>query len=453
MKFSGGYTFKNFAGTAEPVLREMPVSGKIEIQLNSGEGPAMRSLVSSGAAVRAGEALLESSGGLSGKVSSPVTGTVSELTSDTIVIDSDGSSSFSPVDGHTREPWHSSHAEVFELFSSTGCSFLAGGRFDTVDKCGAVKNIIVNAVFNGPLNRTWKPEIFGEAVVFANGLKTLGALFPNASIVVAANKRNRKYFEGAEAEVTIVSDRYPHEYPDILSRTIADKPLVSPLGEMDGSIAVIGFSEVIQISEAMTQGRPLIDRIVMIAGDGVSNAGWYRIRIGTPFADIKKELLKDDDTSWRIIRGDIFTGEGFETLEGSVMFGDSEISVIKEHAKRDMFSFVMPGFSADSYARTTVAEYLPLIPKKLDTNTHGGVRPCVQCNFCDEVCPVGIYPFLIWKHVKADMIEESFRLRPYDCVECGLCDYVCPSKIDICSSVKISKETYREIKGADDVSH
>ena len=83
------------------------------------------------------------------------------------------------------------------------------------------------------------------------------------------------------------------------------------------------------------------------------------------------------------------------------MFGDSEISVIKEHAKRDMFSFVMPGFSADSYARTTVAEYLPLIPKKLDTNTHGGVRPCVQCNFCDEVCPVGIYPFLIWKHVKA----------------------------------------------------
>ncbi|MFC1551391.1 4Fe-4S dicluster domain-containing protein [Candidatus Latescibacterota bacterium] len=453
MKFSGGYTFKNFAGTAEPVLREMPVSGTIIIPLNSGDGPAMTPAVSAGAAVRAGDVLLNSSCGVSGKVLAPVSGTISEMNSDNIVIKSDGTTVFAPVDGHSREPWHSTHDEVFGLYCSTGCSLLGGGRFDTAEKCNAVKNIIVNAAFNGPLNRTWTPGIFGEAGVFANGVKTLGTLFPNAAVTVAVNKRNSSFFNGSDAKVKIVSDRYPQENPGILSRTIADKSLVSPLGEIDGSVAVMGFSDVIQISETMTQGRPLIDRIVMIAGDGVSNPGWYRVRIGTPFADIGRKLVKQgEDTPWRIIRGDIFTGEGLEEMTGSVMFGDSEISVIEEHASRDLFSFVMPGFRADSYARTTVTEYLPLFPKKLDTNVHGGVRPCVQCNFCDEVCPVGIYPFLIWKHVEADLIEESFRLRPYDCVECGLCDYVCPSKIDIMSSVKKSKETYSEIKGADDVS-
>jgi Na+-transporting NADH:ubiquinone oxidoreductase subunit A len=93
------------------------------------------------------------------------------------------------------------------------------------------------------------------------------------------------------------------------------------------------------------------------------------------------------------------------------------------------------------------------IPKKLDAGVHGGVSPCVQCNFCDEVCPVDIYPFLIWKHVGVEAVEECFRLRPFDCVECGLCDYVCPSKIDIMQSVKRAKEEYRKMRRDDAVSH
>ncbi|MFC1650467.1 4Fe-4S dicluster domain-containing protein [Candidatus Latescibacterota bacterium] len=457
MKFRGGYTFKNFEGASEPVLREITAPGRIVIPLSFGDGLILTPSVSAGETVRAGDPLLASSGG---NVSAPVSGTVSEINPDTIVIESDGfsgNSAFSPVDGHSREPWHLERAEIFDLFRSTGCSFLAGGRFDTLERCGSVKDIIVNAVHNAPLNRTWTPEVFGEPDVFPNGLKVLRALFGDAVITIAANKRNRGYFESPEiresANTAVVSDRYPQEHPEILSRTIVDKPLISPLGKPDESVAVVDFTDVIQISETMTQGRPLIDRIVMIAGAGVSNPGWYRVRIGTQFEDILSGLLKSDaDTSWRIIRGDIFTGRGLEAPEGSVMFGDSEISVIKEHASRDLFSFMMPGFAADSYSRTTVAEYLPLFPKKLETNVHGGVRPCVQCNYCDEVCPADIYPFLIWKHVEADLVEESFRLRPYDCVECGLCDYVCPSKIDIMSSVKISKEKYCEIKGADDVS-
>ncbi len=111
-----------------------------------------------------------------------------------------------------------------------------------------------------------------------------------------------------------------------------------------------------------------------------------------------------------------------------------------------------PGFAWDSYTKATAAEYIPFLPKRLDSNLHGGERPCVQCNACDEVCPVDIYPFLIWKHVMAENTEESFRFRPYDCIGCGLCDYVCPSKINISPAVRQAAELYRETRRADEVT-
>ncbi len=62
---------------------------------------------------------------------------------------------------------------------------------------------------------------------------------------------------------------------------------------------------------------------------------------------------------------------------------------------------------------------------------HGEGRPCISCNYCEEVCPAGIMPHLIHKHLYADDIEEADATRVDLCVECGLCSYVCPSKIDL----------------------
>jgi Na+-transporting NADH:ubiquinone oxidoreductase subunit A len=175
----------------------------------------------------------------------------------------------------------------------------------------------------------------------------------------------------------------------------------------------------------------------------VSKPGWYRIRIGAPLAHLSRHLLKADEYGpWRIIRGGILTGTGISSPDEAVRLSDSEITVIREHASRDLYRFLNPGFEYDSYARVTMSTWLPLLRRRLDSSVHGGVRPCVQCNFCDEVCPVGIYPHLIWKQVAAGLVEETFRLKPHRCVACGLCDYVCPSKIDISRAVRSARAEY-----------
>lgn len=442
MAFTGGYTFKHFEGAAEPVLRDIPLPERITVSFRDMAPIPRRLLVSEGAFIRAGEPLF-TEGDDECVFPSPVGGAVEKAGDEGIAVRSDGDPSCIPVNGHPRAPWHMDRASALKVFRTSGCALLFDGRFVDTAALDSIRHIIVNAVHNAPLDREWKPNAFGDTVLFLDGIRTLKTLFPGSDITIATNRRNRVFFETPEiaehAVLRITSDRYPQEFPDLLSRDIHG---VKP-GTLDPSILVVPLEEIIQASECMTRGKPLIDRIVLVAGPGVSKPGWYRIRIGTPFAHISRHLLKAEEFGqWRIIRGGIFTGRGVSSPEEVLRCFDHEITVIREHASRDLFRFLNPGFAYDSYARVTMSTWLPILKRRLDTSVHGGVRPCVQCNFCDEVCPVGIYPHLIWKLVSAGFVEESFRLRPHHCVGCGLCDYVCPSKIDISRAVRSARAEY-----------
>jgi Na+-transporting NADH:ubiquinone oxidoreductase subunit NqrA len=189
---------------------------------------------------------------------------------------------------------------------------------------------------------------------------------------------------------------------------------------------------------------------MLVAGPGVSRPGWYRIRIGATFEEMAQRLLKSENgVKWRIIRGDLFTGEGIAGGSASVSPFDTEINVIGENDERELWRFMRPGFRYDSYPIATVADVVPILSKQLDSSLHGGVRPCVQCNYCDEVCPVGIYPHLIWKLMQINEAAETFRYRPFDCVGCGLCDYVCPSKISLSVTVTKAAAEYRNTRRSD----
>ena len=454
MAFKGGYIFSRFEGVAEPTVIEADLPGAVTLPLMTSNGTILEPVAGEGDTINAGEPILRATDGTPAALPAPVNGKITSVDETTITVESDGANSVTPVSGHTREPWHLDRGGLFELFMTSGCSFLLENTFASPEECEKVDAIVINAVHNGPLDQKWIPEISGDTELLSAGLKTLKALFPNAKMTIAINKRNRRSFESADisalADVKIMSDKYPQEHPAPLVRDTFGRSLESADCESDPSVIVLSHCDTVQLAETMTRGKALIDRIVMIAGPGVSKPAWYRVRIGTSINDLKRTVLKADEFGpWRIIRGSVMTGTGLESLDAPVTLQDTAVSVINDKAERALFGFLMPGFNADSYSKSTAAEYIPVLPKKLETNVHGGLRPCVQCNYCDEVCPVGIYPFLIWKHVKADKVEECFRLRPNDCIECGLCDYVCPSKIEILAGVKIAKNAYCEQRRAD----
>jgi len=411
-----------------------------------------------GETVSTGEFLLSSEKSASINFPSPINGTVAEITDEYIELSGNGTAPYSRHPDHTRAPWHLDRDEAFSRFAASGGLLLFNGAVVSPEDAAAVRTIIVNAVHNGPLDNAWKPGVTGGTREFANGLRTVETLFPDAAKVIGVNAGNAGFYSAADiaerANLAVLSDKYPQEHEQLIVRDTVGTALVAPDGVRDRSILVLSHFDVIQAGEILTAGRPLIDRIVMVAGQGVSRPGWYRIRIGTPLAEIRRTLLKSDEQGpWRIIRGSVFEGTAVEDIDGAFTEpSDTAVSVIREEATRTLFRFMLPMFAQDSYPVVTAAKALPFLPKRLDTNIHGGVRPCVQCNYCDEVCPVGIYPHLIWKHVTADSVEQCFRFRPFDCVGCGLCDYVCPSKIAISGAVAEASTAYRNTRKTDEAA-
>jgi Na+-translocating ferredoxin:NAD+ oxidoreductase subunit C len=431
----GGYLFRRFEGAAKSVLIELPVPEHISIPLDHSLIGSCVPAVKDGDTVRAGETLLSGPDG-SWSMTAPLSGTVSLAGDGVLRIEGNRSPGFVPVPGHVREPWLLGREELFGQFARTGAGLLFGNRFRVAADCDAIRRIVINTVQTSPLNNGWSPELYGAQDLASRGLKILHALFPSAELILTATRKKADVVlpENATASVRILSDKFPQEHPSLIAREICS-------GAAAETLLVCEYTDIVQLAETLCLGRPLIDRIVCIAGPGVSRPAWYRVRIGTSIEDIVKKVGKDAEFGpWRVIWGNPLSGKAAESAGEPLMFGTREISIISNRAERKLMAFLSPGFTADSYTRSTVSAILPLFPRTVETATHGGVRPCVQCNFCDEVCPMGLYPFLIWKYMNIDKPGETARLQPERCIECGLCDYVCPSKIAVVDSVRRARE-------------
>jgi len=168
-------------------------------------------------------------------------------------------------------------------------------------------------------------------------------------------------------------------------------------------------------------------------------------------------LVKDIAEKWgapdkeiRFIFGNVLVGDQV-TLETPVGREVGAIAALEENRKRRFLFFLRPGFSCDSKARVFVSNWLPFLPRHLDTSINGEHRPCIQCSYCEDVCPRPLLPHLLQKYCthqaidKAtqkpfyDMLEDAKNLRLMGCIECGLCTYVCPSKLPIMTDIQKGK--------------
>ena len=138
------------------------------------------------------------------------------------------------------------------------------------------------------------------------------------------------------------------------------------------------------------------------------------------------------------------TGEIISDLSEPIDRTFTTVVALLEDKEGELASFVRPGFKKDSYSRTCLSflfnENSKIFQKECGTNLHGEHRPCIFCGFCEELCPVGIIPHLLFHYVKNDVIDETLlKYKIFNCIECNLCSYVCPSKIPLAQFIKEGK--------------
>jgi len=455
--FSGGYFFKNFTGHPQEKIDNCNIPSKVIIPLKQNFGNEVPSLVKSGDKVKAGQIIGRNDNSFSSPIHSSVSGIVEEVKKinyfkeviSSVFINSEGSQDWQPLKGHNSDWEKLSSEKIEELIYLSGVSKLDNQGIPTRFKSSLispeeVENLIIHGVGSEIYNLSL--PIFLERrrmLNFVEGVKILKKILPKAKLHLAFNKHQQNIIEEIskllsglkDIEIYSLEPKYPQGYDEILIPTILNEKFPYGYSAANIGVIILNIQVVLQVYEAVAEGKPLIERTVTLCGSGFKEPVHMKVRIGTPLEFIIQDRTVDN-IDLRFIQNSLLTGVVLSDLKLPVNSNFSQIICLPEEKRSQSFAFINPGFKKDSYSNTFLSKFIK-VKKILDTNVHGELRPCIFCNYCQEVCPVNLIPHLLFRYVEKEIINQSLmNLKIFNCIGCNLCSYVCPSKIPVAKYIK-----------------
>jgi electron transport complex protein RnfC len=159
------------------------------------------------------------------------------------------------------------------------------------------------------------------------------------------------------------------------------------------------------VAEAVTVGKPLIERIVTVTGPGVHRPRNLIALLGTPISDLV-------DQSGGYVRG----------------------------AARMILGGPMMGYAlASDRNPVTKAANCILVLTEPDIRPPQPEMPCIRCGECARVCPAQLLPQQIHWQIRNELWDDAQDHGLNDCIECGCCDFVCPSHIPLVEWYRFGK--------------
>jgi electron transport complex protein RnfC len=203
--------------------------------------------------------------------------------------------------------------------------------------------------------------------------------------------------------VVAVPTRYPAGGAKQLIRVLTG--IEVPHGERSTDYGVQCFNTgtAHAIYDALELGRPMISRIVTVAGN-VERPRNFEVRFGTPMRDVVALCGPKPDTDRLIMGG---------PMMGFRMPAD-EVPVVKAT------NCILVG---------SKALFPPPAPE----------MPCIRCGECAKVCPSDLQPFELYWFSRAKIFGKAQEYHLFDCIECGCCAYVCPSRIRLVDYYRFAK--------------
>lgn len=468
--FQGGYKFINFDGQPKDILEEAVIPLRATIPLRQGFGAEEGCLVNVGDRVWAGEIISRNEKGVSSPVHATINGVVSEIKRINyfkrdclmVSIQGDGTPGYQKIPGASSNWERLSDEEIEKILYLSGVTALDREGIPTRFHSSIIhpndaENLIVHGIGSEPYNISLDVLLQGKNTLnLIEGIKILHRIMPGAKVYLAFNSQRKKILEEINKltsrydwlEVCPLEPKYPQGYDEMLVPTILRENFPYGYSAENIGTVILNLQAVLQVYEAVVEGRPLIERTVALCGPALKEPVHIKVRIGTALKDVIGMRVKEGITPRFVLNG-LLTGWELKDSTLPVDKIYSQIICIPENRQRKFLSFLRPGLKNDSYSRAFLAEFFPTAKKTCETNMHGEERPCISCNYCEEVCPVSIIPHILYKYVQRSIIDETLMsLRIFNCIECGLCSYVCPSKIPLAKYIKDGQEKL-SIQGCD----
>ena len=164
------------------------------------------------------------------------------------------------------------------------------------------------------------------------------------------------------------------------------------------------------VAEAVTEGKPLIERYVTVTGNGISQPRNLLALIGTPFSHLVKAC------------------GGYTPHVGRLVVGGP-----------------MMGYAVSNDATPMVkAANCILALTQSDIAAPQVEMPCIRCGECARACPATLLPQQLHMQIKNRLWDEAEEYGLTACIECGCCDFVCPSHIPLVEWFRYGKGELRQ---------
>lgn len=415
---------KRFAGGIHPEsegkelsagqpIRIPPLLEKYTLPVHQNIGAPPKLIVRKGDEVKKGQLIAEADGFISVPLHAPTSGKIGDAVEipgangaavAAIEILSDGRDEW----GSDLEPypdWRNTDREKLKKrIQEAGIVGMGGAAFPTHAKLSPppekiIDTLIVNAAECEPyltaddrLIREHAEKVLGGAAIAAKILKisriVVGIENNKPEAVEALSALSQKY----SAEIVPLPVRYPQGGEKQLIYALTARKVVAGGLPMDVGCVVQNVGTLAAIYEAVTEGHPLIERVVTVTGTPLVNPGNFLLRLGTPVG-----------------RALEFAG-GIKSPVGKLILGGP-----------------MMGFAQSSTDVAVTKNTSGILLLGADEIRQFEAGPCLSCGRCVDACPMRLLVSTLSKvceNERYDLAEENYVMS---CLECGICTYVCPA--------------------------
>jgi len=403
---------------------------RVVLPLQQHIGSPAQAIVKSGDDVKVGQRIADPGPGFcSAAIHATVSGTVKQLPEivnpitgspgTAVVIESDGADAwveFEPADPETLGP-----EETLTRIADAGIVGLGGAAFPTHVKLrrppeSPVHTLLVNGAECEPYITADERLMLEDADRIVRGVRILGRLLDVQRVWIgvednkpAAIDRMKQAVAAAnlpgDVRVVAVPSQYPMGAEKTLLKAISGKEVPEGGFPTDIGVVVQNVATLAAIDDAVTLGKPLVERVVSVTG---------------LVAEPKNVLARFGTTAAHLLD----RAGGASPEADAIIFGGP------------MMGIAQAGLEAP-IVKSTNCVLMTRADRRIE-------RGCVRCGRCVEVCAMGLMPLMFVNHVKQGIIDGLLDYHVMSCVECGACSYGCPANIPIVSYIKLGKAELRK---------
>ena len=321
----------------------------------------------------------------------------------------------------TTMPIPSNDDEILHAIREAGIVGMGGAAFPgNVKALGAMGNVdtlIANGCECEPYITADDTLLRTDPRSVIAGMRILSKILKPQRIVLAVEDNKTEAIEELQKlldqnswlELVILHTRYPQGSEKQLIQAVTGRQV--PPGQLPVKVgcAVFNVSTFAAICRAVTEGRPLTQRIVTVSGEAIAQPQNFLVPIGTSFHDLIEIAGGLHDKTERVISGGPMMGAAQSDLAVPVVKATNSILCLLK-----------------------------------DVNGAAENPVCLRCGKCVSVCPMRLQPLYMYRFTNAGRVQELNRMNLMDCMECGSCAFTCPGKLPLVETFRKGKQMVRE---------